>query len=607
MGDLDGESVQLQVLPKPPSAGGKIEAIAAVEGKEATFVAFVSGIGLRYLDLDAEGGGRWSTAGGFAGAISGQFGVFHHSGGGGPAAFVSFVEAPARSWVCLRVPQVGEAMSVDQAALVERTALGAAVAAACRAAPADGEAALLLAGGAVRFLDLCSGKVVGKGPKLEGKAASSGSSSMAIAGLGPRRVAVVWEAEYFVLELEAETQKVLLRSQGSLGLGGLGSLGSLMGASSMGPREDRLLLCWGGASEASARTFATVLLEGATASASPLPSTAAPSAAWMCVSGYLAECVPVEGQSDLTVALRDARFGMQVASAEVPLALGKKAAGGLLFTASRGTALIVGGKGSEAAALRWRLPRFSLQLLIGADAKEALAQGPAQLSALRELAAGKRPGDDPAVEEMLSGKRRKTTDEALASEVRRRCWPPSHELVDIIVRGQCWAAARELLGLPELGEDLAVRLLAGDAGQEASLLAHVVRRASTPGLLQAALENHLPPALLPALLEVLIEWMEAYREFTPAALQKAAPGLPTQAEIVRFLAAMADGCLPSLLRLEGDLLERVSEALLLAERERARGERTHSTLRAALKIKEGSAFLREAREAPAVEALLLDF
>jgi len=333
------------------------------------------------------------------------------------------------------------------------------------------------------------------------------------------------------------------------------------------------------------------------------------------------ECAAAENKQTLALAARDARFGMPAASCELSSRLlGTGDAASLLVATAGGVSLLISTKGSEAAAVRWALPKFTLQLVIGASeaaggrASSSAAGGgggggAASLAPLREVAAGKRARDDPAVEDLISAKRRAGTDEAMAREVKRRLWPATHELVDLVAKGKCWQSARALLGLPELGEDLSVRLLAADASLEASLLAHVVRRASTPQLLEAALSDHLPPALLPSLVEVLLEWMEAYRDLPHAAIQEAVPGLPTQAEVHRFLSALAGGCLPSLLRLEGDLLERVTEALSFAHKERDRSERTHAAVRAALRAGEALAAMgaRAAREAPAIEAMLVDF
>merc|ERR1712039_3270 len=128
-------------------------------------------------------------------------------------------------------------------------------------------------------------------------------------------------------------------------------------------------------------------------------------------------------------------------------------------------------------------------------------------------------------------------------------------------------------------------------------------RSSTPRILEAALADHLPAALLPMVLEALLEWLHAYREYPEKVVQEFCPELPNQAEVTRFLSTLADACLPSLLRLDANLLERMAEALKTVQKSCSRWERMHAAVRAAVRL----ASLAGTTKLPAVEAVLLDF
>lgn len=572
---------------------------------EGVFVAYVPGIGFRYLDITEEPG-HWATAGGFAGAVSGQFGL-HYQHGSSATAYVSFVETPLRTWACLRIPAPGGGLSFDESDVVDRTSFPADVVSTSRF-PGAAVAAVALGNGVIRFMDLCTGKAVGKGLKLE---ATTTPTTMELAALAPQRAAAFRSAPagnaFFVVELEAESLRVVVRLQGTLGGSvALPPRGPLLGAAAVG--GDRLLLCWGAAEarpDDPTRIFASVSLDCEAPAPVPLaPATRSTAPLlWLCIAGFLMEYAPAPSGAALELEVRDARFGLLVASGSVQFAI--KGDRRLLTATAGNTTALVGVRTSEVALVRLALPEFSLQMVIGTSAEKA-PNTAAPLAPLREAASGKRARDDPAVEELFAAKRRGPTDEALAAEVRKRVWPPSYELVDLVVRRQCCETARALLALPELGEDLSIQLLAADGALDAALLAPVVRRASTPRLLEAALRDHLPAALLPGLLEALLHWLDAYRDLAHAAVQEAMPGLPTQADIVRFLSAIADGCLPSLLRLDADLLERVSEGLSIAQKERNQTEHTYAGVHATLHSA-GRAGRSALDEVPPVEVMLLDF
>ena len=70
---------------------------------------------------------------------------------------------------------------------------------------------------------------------------------------------------------------------------------------------------------------------------------------------------------------------------------------------------------------------------------------------------------------------------------------PSHELIDILAQHQCWKTAKQLLGLTELDEALAVRILA----VRPEFLPAVVHRTCGSCRLAQALREHLPGEKVP--------------------------------------------------------------------------------------------------------------
>lgn len=599
----------LQVL-EVPALGGDVLALGPTD-RDSVFVAYVKGLGLRVspdFSSDSEAA-SWSQAGSLTASVHGPLGLFfHRSASASPdeETFVSFLESPPRSWVCFRLPRDG----AGDAQLVERSAMPGDAVAAC-GEPTDAVAALALASGHVRFMDLATGKSAGKGLKFEQAPEKSG---LGLARLGSGRAALVREtsapghvAEFFLLALDTEQKRTVLERRGFLRDGPQPhsgqNLGSLLGASSCG-REGKLLLCWG--LEGAAQAFTTASVDCESSELAPLPPRSAEvptgaAALWLCTAGYLAELVPGAAS---TLVVRDASYGLLVTSSQVTLSCSKA------FHATAGsTSLLLAvekakgakAKGSGIAAVRWTLPPFGLSMLVGRGRAQALAtpQAP-KLTPLMEAVSGKRPRDDAAVEELFTAKRRVASDEALAAEIRARRCPPSYELADEVVRRSCWASARALLALPELDEDLAVKLLAA----RPELLARLVRRARAPQHLATALRDQLPTSMVAQILETLLVWLAAYRDFPEAEVQSAAPGVPRLDEITAFLSAMADGCLPTLATVDCDLLERVVEALTVVQVDQARTERVYSSVRAICRI---AAPLKAAILPPAIEVVTLKF
>merc|ERR1712113_1001823 len=160
-------------------------------------------------------------------------------------------------------------------------------------------------------------------------------------------------------------------------------------------------------------------------------------------------------------------------------------------------------------------------------------------------------------EELFNAKRRANTETSLTREVKRRKWVLSDALIDEVIHRECWETGHALLCLPELDEELAVKLLAA----RIEFLPKVVQRVSDQHLLEKALRSHLPTSSLPGVLEDLVEWIEAYHESGEKEVYRVAPGLPKLQDILVFMSALAGGCAPALALLEPDLLERVLEAL----------------------------------------------
>lgn len=604
-GGAGGPSIEVLAV---PSGAGEVLAVGPT-GANGVFIVYIREAGLRYLDLSGSQG-VWSTAAaGFSASVAGEFGLFFQKLTAEGESTVSVVEAPPRSWACFSLRPASKSTE-GKAHLVSRTVLPSDVVAAC-GLPSDAAAAVALASGQVKFIDMATGQAAGKGLKfdLEGK--------FSLARLGPGRAVLAKNstapgavAEFFVVEFDFEARRTIVQLRG-FAREGAPLMSEPVALSVMGVAfagEDRVLLCW--SSEEPARSgglvFASAALNAEVTDVVPLPpaerSKGPPPSLWLCTSGYLVEL------TSSTLSLRDARFGMLAATAAIPFSIGqsKRDSSARILAATDGAVTLMVGQG-RLGAVRLTLPRFGLHMLIGRKVLAATnsvngeqTTASTALEPLREVVTGKRPRDDAAVDEMFGAKRLTKSDDALAAELKSRRWAPSQELVDEIVRRRCWSAAKALLALPELDEAFTIKLLVA----QPQFLARVVRRARAPQMLDVALRDHFPASQLATTLEVLLDWLAAYRDFPEAEVQKLCPGMPLLNEVIGFLNALADGCQPALAMLESDLLERVVEAISFVQADVARLERLYAAVRAVYRIRKP---LRAVNDIPAIEILHVNF
>jgi len=604
----------------PAIACGQPVAAVGATGCEGIFVTLVPGKGLRYLCLeDASGDWQtadWQTAGSFKGTVCGEFGL-HHYALSDELATISFVDASAACLVCLQVPSAGQCTQSEvatEAVIVEQCQLPSKVIAVCRISPKSDKMAVALANGAIQFVSLATGKLLGKAIR---PAHHQAGQNITLAGLEAdcesrvvalRQASAGSQVDVFVVDLDAAAEKASVRMRGVLtGKVPEGALlGSMPASSSSG---DRLLACFAPSSTSSGRKFVSIVIntqaEGCcTASVENLATSASENGSWLVAQGYLVDVV--RRSKEVLLEAIDARYGITLASATLGSTNHRVQDEGksLLRCASyKDFSIIADPEATELKAIRWRLPTFSLKKAFGSKRVVPTGSKNDGLRSVDEALALKRPYTDTKVNDLFSASKRAATEAAMLERVRESRWLPSEELVDLIAQRRCFSVAHALLEQPELSEAFCVRLLAADPSFESPLLNAAVQRPSTEHALEIALADHLPSSLLPGLLEVLLEWLGAYSEIPLSTLEERLPGLPRQTDIVHFLSALADACLPSLVRLDHDLLERVTEALTHVQRRRSKLESMHSIARAAARL----ASAEKAAEAPMVEVSLLDF
>jgi len=381
--------------------------------------------------------------------------------------------------------------------------------------------------------------------------------------------------------------------------------GALLGSMTATSCGDRVMACFGPTSAGMGRRFVSISInsnsEDTTAHVTNVAISASDEGSWLIVQGYLVDLAT--GNKEVQLKAIDAKFGITLASATL-CSTNQAGSAALRCASYRELSIIADAEATELKAVRWTLPTFSLRTALGSQ-KSVPMMGSQNdgLRSVDEALALKRPYNNSKVNDMFSASKRAATEAAMLERVRQKRWLPSEELVELIAQRRCFSVAHALLEQPELSEAFCVRLLAADSSFESPLLNAAVQRPSTEQALEAALADHLPSSLLPGLLEVLLEWLSAYSQIPLSELEERLPGLPRQTDIVHFLSALADACLPSLLRLDPDLLERVTEALAQVQRRRSKLESIHSTARAAARL----ASAEKSAEAPMVEVALLDF
>lgn len=509
-------------------------------------------------------------------------GIHTLSSDDGLVTHVSMATNP-QVWMCVCITE--KKSSNDVAETVNCTTMPSSILAAC-STPSVG-VAIAFANGSLRFFNLSTGLAANKSVKLE---PLPDGASVSLACLGQSRVVLLrmsdppTSLQFFIFI--AETRGCELEHKGSL-LVPDGAYGPLRGVSVLHVHEqdqsskDRILLCWSSGSESKTEDFifTSALLncdEPKTIVLPRSPSKHGSTVAWACMGDYLIECVL--GSSGLDLVLRDACLGMPTNFDVKVHELSDHNNHEKLHVAVAGsTAVLITAADGTGTVIQLSLPAFSLHMSIGARAwylpksehdEMVVLRDKVELAVLQDLVSGKRMRDDPEVVGLFSKKARMITEEAVATAVKDRYWKPSHELLDVVVQCECREVALSLLRIPELDPDLAVRLLSCWP----DLLAYIVARACTWAFLSSSLRNYLNVSRMPGILEVLLEWLDAYRRFPVEEIEKKAPGIPDVSSIVAFLSAFADGCLPSLARLDGDLLARVAEGIMRLEQDVTRAE-----------------------------------
>eukprot|EP00929_Paragymnodinium_shiwhaense_P070092 TRINITY_DN35478_c0_g1_i1.p1 TRINITY_DN35478_c0_g1~~TRINITY_DN35478_c0_g1_i1.p1 ORF type:complete len:645 (-),score=194.67 TRINITY_DN35478_c0_g1_i1:38-1972(-) len=622
---------------KKKGGGGSSVDILAVgqTDVEGCFVVYIADSGFQYLDLPAKRktGKCWKAAGSYAGAnISRQHGLHFRrisaeKEGEEGSAVVAFIDASG-AFVSVRLAALPPSKDEEadgkqgqlQAEEVGRTSLsGEAVAVA--AEDASGMVAVAFANGSLRCFDPAIGKAAGKSVKLDltadGGSGSLAVGSSALAALSGDRFVVFCnssstgpEVHYHLATFDAEARQVTVTQSGSIGTAGPVP-GKLLGCCRIGSAADeKVMLRWAPPSKTGGDIFVTASDFRKDGQLVLLPRPSGSASVESCAFAAVAQGYVFEGATStggaLSLLLRDCKYGMQVCHEEVSLPFSSSKAATPVVATSGGFSVLLGA--SAAMTIRWELPAFALHMVVGALGKVAAAaaaptkgnNSKVDLTPLREQASGKRPRDDADVAGLFSKKRRGETEKVLAGDLRGRKLRPSAGVVDAVLQHECWGAARALLSLPELEEEQAVRLLAA----RPQLLPRVVRRASSQQFLGNALRDHLPASQLKDVVEVLRMWLESYKEIPEAELRKKVSDLPSRAQIVAFLNALADGCLPSLARLEQELLEDVIAALGSMQHEMFRTEKLYGAIREATRVR---APMRTTKAAPSVEVMFLPF
>ena len=508
--------LDFQALQVPPASWGEATAIGPT-ATDGSFIVFFPRVGFKYLDLLAETA-SWRDGAQFSGSIDASFGILHHHTG--DSSFISFAEAPPKSWTCYQLKD-GKAPSAE---LTERLCLPGEIRAVCDAG--DGFAALAVSSGQVRFVDLSTGRT-GKGLKL---AEAKAKKTVALARLAPRRVLLIRESrgsigpEFLVVELD-DFHVVSLQRRGTLHMGSISlPLGQLESLAVADADSERILLCWrepvlmngsisnGHTQPETVRHLATATLSDKDSTLVLLPES---SMSWHSVAGYYAEWRS-EGTA-LAFHLREARYGLAVASGQAPWSNDSNSSSPRQPVVARTAGSVtLACAGSSFAAVKWLLSPFSLKGLVARRCAES-----------RQV--------------------RRALDGGAAALRRKR---------------QRDEESSERLTMPHLAE--------------------LVRRCGAlqkndVALLKACLK---PEDVQPAT-KILLSWLRIHQGLPAGEVRKVAPGMPRLSSIVRFLKALADAFMPVLVRESPDDIEAILERLAVAKSTYCRAEKLYARARAA--------------------------
>lgn len=512
--------LDFQALDVPPSSWGDAAAISPT-ATDGSFIVFFPGVGFKYLDLSLDNA-SWREGGNFSGAIASHIGMLHHQTG--DSCYISFAETPPKSWACYQlVCKDGKAPSPQ---LAERVCLPGEIRAACDAG--DGFAALAISSGQLRFVDLASGKG-GKGLKL-----GEAKKCVALTRLAKRKVLMVRDRadrgsigpEFLIIELD-EFQAVSLQRRGMLHTGSISPLaGRLESAVVTHEEEERVLLCWrepvmmnggtpnGHAEQGTVCQVATTVLRDKDNNVVRLPEPSA-SCQVAATAGYYAE-LHCEG-STLSFHLREARYGLAVASGQASIKIDSKSQHTVSTQTAGSVTLVYSGAGF--AAIKWHLPLFSLKGLVARR-----SEAPEARRVRRELDGGA----------------------AALSQKRKRNEEDGHKELS-------------MQGLAEL-----VRRCGALQKNDVALL-----------------KACLKPEDLHSVTRILLNWLRLHQGIPAAEIKKVAPRMPRLASIVSFLKAMVDAFLPVIRDIAPDDIEAVLERLVVAQGASRRSEKLYARAREA--------------------------
>lgn len=534
---MDAKDIDFEVVAVPSfdEVDARPMAIACT-GSEGCFIVFFAAFGFKYVDLSE---GQWKEAMKFNGSITPGFGLFHYNQG--DASWISFVESPAKSFVCYRI---------SEESIVGRMTFPGDVMATCPAG--EGIAAMVLSTGQLRFADLTTGKACGKGarPKFFDK---EESKPFCMAQVKPRQVVVmrqvkavnVFNVQFFVVELD-EMNNAQIQQSGVLKMGSLARLSHGLGENFEldsidaigGEQDDKagqpriILACKRTApiptngllngkqaehSECSeqGRRFALANLHTLRAEALGAFSGASDesenSPHWHLMGlDYFVEWFVEDG---VRFRLRDSKYGLIVGTGHVSrngkLKNSESGKRDSLFLCTSERFSLASVEGSF-VAIRWTLPRYHLASMLGRGA----------------------PADAPPFDlgEALSRKRKHEADDEIDS----------------------------------------------------SFIASLVRNCQGEGHSDVQmLRSCLKPEDLPFVLKTLTAWLSFRRDLTAGSINAAAPGLPSVAAMARFLKALADAFVQSIVTLPADLVQKVIECLVAAQKDVACNEKLFSRAAAA--------------------------